>query len=360
MSSASSDATGPERTLTLSDGRLLAYAVGGDLTSARVVLTLHGVFGVGSVSAHVSRFFARMGWRCVAPTLPGWGRSSPFPRGLPVSAYAADVQELLAHEVGAPTHVLFFGGSYGSIWAYACAANSPPDPERRIQPAESVRGLLVLGGFSPFREHEGYTEGMTWLNYVTVGRPGQYWPLSALHPLVGRVLQRRLATGVPAALELLRTILTGPKAMTGDERDEVRAWAERCGTTFDEWEAEMAANMHLSVRETLEGYRDTPRVINADWGFELEDISIPGAGEERRETLKLRGGTDIPAVLPPVVIAGALRDHLAPIAMQRYVASRIPGAQFVELQGNHISGITSLLPMLQAIITGIETYRPVA
>ena len=72
--------------------------------------------------------------------------------------------------------------------------------------------------------------------------------------------------------------------------------------------------------------------------------------------MRLKGGDDIPPVLPPVVIAGALRDHLAPIAMQRYVASCIPGALLMELEGNHISAITSMLSMLKAMIAGIEQH----
>ena len=256
--------TSAQLTLTLRDGRTLAYARGGDLSSRKVFVGLHGVFGVGDASPYMSKFLANLGWRALGPTLPGWGTSSPFPPNTPVSAYATDLAELLAHELGGPaTHIIYFGGSYGSVWAYAAAANAPPAGFNRVEPASAIRGLMIMGGFSPFREHEHYTDGMSWMNYLTVGRPGLWYGLSWVHPLVGRIIQSKVKT-VEGARELLRMILTGPKAMTTEERDQMTAWALSHGTTFDEWEGGMAANMSASVRDTLAGYCEVPAVLNAD------------------------------------------------------------------------------------------------
>jgi hypothetical protein len=270
----------------------------------------------------------------------------------------ADVQELLRHTVGAATHVLVFGGSYGSVWAYACAANSPPAGISRIEPPGAIRGLLILGGFSPYADESGYAaalDGMSMLNWLTVGRPGRSVFLRWIHGFVGRLIRGRLqAGGVAAGLQTLRTILTGPSAMTPVEREDITAWAAGLGTTFEAWEAGMARNMVLSVRDTLEGYEITPGIINGEWGFSLADIAIPGAGTAPRAPIPVTGQRDVPATLPPVVIGGAVRDHLAPIAMQRWVAARIPGALMVELQGNHIAGITTVMPMTRAMIRGIE------
>lgn len=403
-----------EHLLTLSDGRTLAYASGGEMSSRKVFLGLHGVFGVGAVDAWTSRAFADLGWRCISPTLPGWGRSSPWPAGRPVAAFTADVQELLSHAIpgGSPTHILVFGGSYGSVWAYAVAANSPPAGVRAIHPASAIRGLAILGGFSPYADEGGYAaalDGMTTLNWLTVGRPGQSMWLSWIHGLFGRAIRSQVVSGgLEGGRTLIRRILTGPGAMTAEERAAMEAWAATNGTTLEAWETSMARDVVLSVRDTLAGYAATPAMINSHWGFDLADIRIPGsagavtvaaaaagvgaaaAGAEAAAAssastsaaggagsatssaapapapasaaggsraplpLSLSGPADVPSVLPPVVIGGGLRDHLAPIAMQRWVAGRIPGAQLVELQGNHISGITCLLPVLRAMVRGIE------
>jgi pimeloyl-ACP methyl ester carboxylesterase len=86
-----------ESVITLADGRALAFTQGGDLTSRRVFVALHGVFGVGqqSDSSGLLQLFASRGFRSVSPTLPGWGRSSPYPAGRPLCAYASDIRELL-------------------------------------------------------------------------------------------------------------------------------------------------------------------------------------------------------------------------------------------------------------------------
>ena len=347
-----------ERTMTLPDGRTLAYACAGDQQSLKVVVLLHGVFGVGNIEEASGRQMAALGWRQLAPTLPGWGRSSPWPAGAPLADFAGDVQALLHHVLdgAAPTHLVFFGGSYGSLYAYACAANRGA---RRIEPAGAVRGLLVLGGFSPYADDDGYAaalQGMTTLNWLTVGRPSQRAITNWIHPLVGRMLRNKLVSGgLNAGLDTIRMILTGPRAMKPEERAVVTEWAEAMGTTFDAWEASMARNAVLSVRDTLEGYCVVPQIINSAWGFAVGDIAVPNAGADTpRPPLAITSRLDVPAVLPPFVVGGALRDHLAPIAMQRWVAAHIPGALMVEFQGNHIAGITSLFPLLAGIIRGIE------
>lgn len=358
-----------EHLLSLRDGRRMAFSSGGDLASKKIFIGLHGVFGVGEMTPHMSASLCAMGWRGLAPTLPGWGRSDPFREGVLVCSYASDIQELLASEVGtaeaAPTHIIVMGGSYGSIFAHAVAANSPSLIHTRIEPASAIRGLLILGGFSPYNVDAGYAaacNGMSFFNWITVGRPGQYWPLSLLHPFLGSVMSSKLRAGEPAALEILRMILTGPNAMKEEERRDIAAWAERVGTNFSAWEAGMARNMVLSVRDSMEGYRACPRIINSDWGFRLGDLRLPGAplrsaAGDRRAVISVAGEADIPPMLPPVVIVGALRDHLAPIAMSRYVAAVIPGAQLIELQGNHIAAIMTLLPIVKAMVAGVESSR---
>jgi hypothetical protein len=243
--------------------------------------------------------------------------------------------------------LVFFGGSYGSVWAFACAANAPPDAATRIEPASCIRGLLVMGSFSPFAEHAGHTEGMSWVNWLTVSWPGLWPPLSWIHPTVGRLIRWKVAGNVDASIGMLRKILTGPGAMTPQERAAMEQWCVANGTTFAAWERNMAKGMALSVLHTLDGYNSVPAILNSDWGFRLSDIHI------LQTVPAVPVLHAVPAALPAVVVAGALRDHLAPLAMGRWVATQIPGAQMLELEGNHISAITELNSIIAAMLNGL-------
>jgi len=339
-----------EESVLLPDGRTLSYSQSGDLTSSRIILFLHGVFGVG-VADH-SAFYQKLGYRCLCPTLPGWGTSSPWPRSLPLSAYASDISFLLKHVMAeTPLRDLVLGGgSYGTIWAYAAAANKPPAHLAKIEPEGIIKGLLILGGFSPFKEHKGYTEQMTWMNWFTVSRPSLWWPLRLIHPLVGRVIASKVKGNIDGSLTVLRQIITGPKAMKPEERNAVETWARGNGSSFEEWEWKMARNMSLSLLHYMDGYSLVPTMLNADWGFKLHEIQIgrPNAAQ-LLPTLHT-----VPLILPPVVVVGAQRDHLCPLPLQRYVAAQIPGAQLIELPGNHISVVTALSDLVTALLNVIS------
>lgn len=344
--SASSSMVPAEESVLLSDGRTLSYSQCGDFTSSKVIIFFHGVFGIGV--AENAELYQRLGYRSICPTLPGWGTSSPWPKALPLSAFAADIAVLLRHAMGdVPLHTLVVGGgSYGTVWAYSVAANKPPEGFPRL-PEGVVKGLLILGGFSPFREHVGYTEQMTWLNWLTVSRPSLYFPLRLLHPFAGRLIASKVKGNIEGSLQMLRQIITGPKAMTAQERKEVEDWAKSNGSDFEQWEWKMARNMSLSLLHTMEGYYLVPHLLNADWGFKLGDIRIGDPAEH--PTIQ-----NVPDKLPPVVIVGAQRDHLAPLPLQRYVARNIPGAQLLELPGNHISVITAVANLITALVTNIR------
>lgn len=342
-----------EHLLTLKDGRTLAWTqCGADAKiSRRVLVFLHGVFGVGDSTPQSGTFCKARGFVGLAPTLPGWGRSSPFPAGAPLSAYAADIQELIHHVLGgeAPTHVVAFGGSYGSIWAYSVAANSPPQIATRIEPASAVCGLIAMGAFSPFREHKEHTVDMSWMNWFSVSAASRSWFLRWIHPLFGKVISSKIAGNLQGSLDVLRSILTGPKAMTAEEKQTVTAWAEGFGLTFEDWERNMARNMSLSTLHTVEGFKGVPDMLNSDWGFQLAHIDVG----QSKDGAELPAIHKVPAVLPRVVVVGAKNDHLSPLVLQRYVAAHIPGAQLIELEGNHISAIVSLWDIIGGVVSGL-------
>src|SRR5882762_7128397 len=80
-----------EKFLALPDGRTLAYAEAGETSSSTVVIYLHGAFTVGEAKRPPPVILEK-GIHYVAPTLPGWGNSSPVPPGV---AYATNLPTIM-------------------------------------------------------------------------------------------------------------------------------------------------------------------------------------------------------------------------------------------------------------------------
>ncbi|WP_448628307.1 alpha/beta fold hydrolase [Geodermatophilus sp. URMC 64] len=125
-----------EGTISLRDGRTLAYAEWGD-PSGRPVLGCHG-----SPSSRLERHvedvedYRRWGVRLIVPDRPGFGRSDPQP-GRRVLDWPADVRELL-DDLGVDRFaVLSLSG--GAAYALACAHEF----------GDRVHAVGVLGGAPP-------------------------------------------------------------------------------------------------------------------------------------------------------------------------------------------------------------------
>jgi pimeloyl-ACP methyl ester carboxylesterase len=113
---------------TLTAGaRTLSYESWG---AGPVALLVHGSPGNARTWARVGERLAGR-YRVIAPDLPGYGATTPQPEGEPHVAYAAELIEALADEVGAPA--VLAGHSCGGVVALAVALRG------RIRP-----GALVL------------------------------------------------------------------------------------------------------------------------------------------------------------------------------------------------------------------------
>jgi len=88
-----------EKYLPRGDGRTLAYADDGNPKSSTVVLFFHHAFSVGHVSRlRKSAVLEAKDVHIVAPTLPGWGSTSPhFPSTTHASCLIGDTMALLTH-----------------------------------------------------------------------------------------------------------------------------------------------------------------------------------------------------------------------------------------------------------------------
>lgn len=107
-------------TCTLSEGRTLAYAVGGDEGGTPVVAH-HGTPGSRLFAALLSEVAAEEGVRLIVPDRPGYGRSSPPPDGWEWRDWRGDVASLLDAESVDDAGVVGFSG--GGPFALAAAAD---------------------------------------------------------------------------------------------------------------------------------------------------------------------------------------------------------------------------------------------
>jgi pimeloyl-ACP methyl ester carboxylesterase len=113
-------------TCTLSDGRTLAYTVGGDEDGTPVVAH-HGTPGSRLFASLLSDAAAAAGVRLLTPDRPGYGRSSPPPDEWSWRDWRSDVAALLDAESVDRCAVVGFSG--GGPFALAAAAS---DRVRRV------------------------------------------------------------------------------------------------------------------------------------------------------------------------------------------------------------------------------------
>jgi len=153
------------RECTLPDERTLAYAVAGDPNGDPLVVH-HGTPGSRLFAAVCGPTATEAGVRLVVPDRPGYGKSSPPPRGWSLGDWQTDVRELLATEgttteptggdaadengdarsAGVP-HVGFSGGG-----PFALAAAGPDDRvglvSTVVPPAETGLARLAAVPFA--------------------------------------------------------------------------------------------------------------------------------------------------------------------------------------------------------------------
>lgn len=108
------------RECSLSDGRTIAYTTSGDADGFPVVVH-HGTPGSRLFAAILSEFASAEGVRLVVPDRPGYGRSSPPPRGWTWKDWRDDLTELAAAESIDRAGIVGFSG--GGPFALAAASS---------------------------------------------------------------------------------------------------------------------------------------------------------------------------------------------------------------------------------------------
>ncbi|EGO01804.1 hypothetical protein SERLA73DRAFT_177321 [Serpula lacrymans var. lacrymans S7.3] len=302
-----------EKKLALPGGRTLAYAEAGTLTSTTIILYLHGAFTVGEASK-TSQIILSKNIRYVAPTLPGWGNTSP---PLPSTSYPAcltsDITALLEHLYPNNHAIKLYiaGGSFGTVPAQILFGA----PYDAFPFGRYIAGVLLLGALSPFHYHVDYAKHMSWSNYIMAGPPARFIPFKLIPRLVKFIISKQLATEAGAEAFLRKTLFD---TMDQAELEEYARWRERQGIAEGETELNMAKNAIRSVAKSWEGFSLMSDVLHADWGFHPNEL------DENHSR-------------PPVLLVFGKDDKMAPEAMSQYLAANYKNSRCRSVDGGHLA-----------------------
>lgn len=317
-----------EHTLELPGGRALSYARNGNPSSSTLIIFFHGVFGVGD-AANPSAVLTAKNVHFVAPTLPGWGNSSPLPSSTPYHVgLAADITALIKHLYPNDSNLKLYvaGGSYGTIPAQMLYGA----PFDIFPPGRYLAGCLVLAPFSPLRYHKGYSKTMTMSNYISVGPPSQIIPFRLLQRLIVLGIGGKLKTEENAEKFIRETLFDN---MEEEELTAFKKWRETQGRAEGEVEKNMAKNVVKSVSKTWAGFMEVADVAHSDWGFRPDAL-------------------DNDHTKRPIFVVASAGDTLAPDDMAKWLASTYKNATLKSITGGHLASLFHLEEIWSEFLTG--------
>nr|VFJ92350.1 MAG: Pimeloyl-ACP methyl ester carboxylesterase [Candidatus Kentron sp. H]VFJ93317.1 MAG: Pimeloyl-ACP methyl ester carboxylesterase [Candidatus Kentron sp. H]VFK00109.1 MAG: Pimeloyl-ACP methyl ester carboxylesterase [Candidatus Kentron sp. H] len=270
-----------DKTITLRDGRALAYTEHGHPTG-KPVFFIHGNPGSRLARPVDEAIPVMLGARLITPDRPGYGLSDFQPKRRLLD-FPQDMAQL-ADALGLRRFALF-GVSAGGPYVAACAHGLPA----------RITAAAIVSGPAPFdRENPYEGVGPAWRGAFKTGR----WPEWLLRVLIALQAHAR-GRDPDKGLDNLAAILS-PSDREHLEDPDVRARFKR--------------NLPEATRQGSRGWAREARIQLAPWGFRLEEIPIP---------VHLWYWRDDPAIPPP---------------MGRYLASRIPETRDHFLPGGgHLS-----------------------
>lgn len=278
------------RTLTLPDGRTLAWAEAG-APSGFPLFLFHGFPGSRLEVRGVEDLGRRHNVRFIAPDRPGYGRST-FQPARRITDWPSDVRHLACHLEVKRYGVL--GGSGGGPYALACADAIPSDELASV-------GLLCSA--APW---EAGTQGLPWS-----ARLGSY--AAAYFPSVSVAiidfclnLARRLAAS-KYGQNALDGIAVKAAATAGKEIPE----AEKTPGAVTARRERLLAVFLEPFAQGSRGFVHEAFLLSQPYGFRLEDISY-----DRK--IHVWHGT---------------ADANSPIRMVRWMSERLPKCELHEFEG---------------------------
>ncbi|KAL1966313.1 hypothetical protein VTN77DRAFT_4666 [Rasamsonia byssochlamydoides] len=249
----------------LSDGRYLSYAQYGNPTG-QPVFFFHGFPGSRLEGALWESTAIQLNARLIVPDRPGFGYSS-LHRGRAILNWPADVLQLAEHLGIKQFHILATSG--GSPYLLACL--------REIDTSR-IRGACIVSGMYPL--NVGGVEDMLFMSRV--GLFLAVWCTPILAFLLDLILGR-------AARAADRTRFETIFMKDVEQRPEVD---QRCMQDENYKERFLAC-----VRESLKNcyaFVWEARLLGSDWGFALDEISVPAPAIGGAGRLQLwQGGMDV-------------------------------------------------------------------
>jgi pimeloyl-ACP methyl ester carboxylesterase len=273
MATGDSSAALTPNSVTVADGRVVAYEQAGDPAGVPVFV-LHGTPG-SRLGLHPNRArIAKAGLRLVSYDRPGYGRSTRH-RGRRIVDCVGDVSAI-ADELGLERFAVA-GGSGGGAHALAAGARLP----------ERVSRVLCSVAGAPFDAPDfDWFEGMDPANVREFG-----WALEGEETLA-RELQRE-------SRELLARLDGDPPAMLSDFK---LASADRAVLEDQDLRRSWRASLPEAFREGVWGWVDDDLAHVSPWGFDVEEIKVPA---------EIRYGVD---------------DVLVPAAHGAWLGAHVPNA----------------------------------
>jgi pimeloyl-ACP methyl ester carboxylesterase len=265
-----------DATVTLPDGRALAYAEWGD-PRGRPILFFHGMPS-SRLFLPDPRVATDEHVRVVAPDRPGMGRSDPQP-GHVVADWPADVVAL-ADTLGLERFGVL-GWSAGTPYAFACAASIPERLTGASATTSAAATHYLIDDDPGLRDALLDDDDRAILEALPRGRDG------------AERLAAALAAGFVASIREHPEQIADGEADPGDE-DFLRDPAAR---------ASFIDSVREAVRQGAEAFAPQYVAQLAPWGFRLEDITMP------------------------VRIWAGANDRITPPARMRRIADRIANAE---------------------------------
>ncbi|KAK0242862.1 Alpha/Beta hydrolase protein [Armillaria nabsnona] len=311
-----------DKRLALPGGRTLAYADNGNTSSSTLILFLHGAFSVGDAS-RLSPILVEKNIHFIAPSLPGWGKSSPVPdpSNYPMT-FASDMSALLVHLRADAVHlkIIICGYSFGTVAAQMLYGA----PASVFSFRSQISSLVLLAPHSPPHCHMDYAKDMSWQSYFLTGPPSRYIPFNIPARLARCALVAKLNSVSEAEVLIRRSFFD---CMTDREREMYLRWREERGLNEGQFEREMAANMRRSVGQTWEGFLHIPTIYHSGWGGLSPSTLIKGRED---------------GFAPPVYLVAAKWDQTVSVNVAQWLAGQYPNATLRVVDGSHISLILNL------------------
>ncbi|KAF8076236.1 Alpha/Beta hydrolase protein [Lyophyllum atratum] len=306
-----------DKTLVLPDGRTLAYADNGNTSSSSLVLFLHSAFSVGDAS-RPPRVLLERNVHFVAPSLPGWGRSSPVPsRSSYATTLASDITALITHLHPQTSHKLrlyLCAHSFGTVPAQMLYGL----PHHTFPLGRQLAALVLLAPHSPPHCHAGYGRAMTWPGYIMAGPLARYMPFNLVMHLVRVLIAGQFSSELTAEAFMRKSMVA---AMDEEERDMFVQWKEEQGVSEGQFEHEVGRNAFRSVTHSWRGFLDIPAIYHSGWGQFFPPNIESGC---------------------PVLVVSSQNDYTAPAAMAQWLASTYQSARLKNIQGSHFSAFFHL------------------